>query len=233
MKRLFFLLSVLTFSLYVVGISVDKYDARDVSAICAIESTEVQGYELAIDTNPVIEIFKDYQNRTIELKHLHDDQLFAQAAPIFTTSLLKAYAHISSEDLKLDKNITLKERLDNYFQEEELKPFSQKKFFAIGAYFENHMVGYISFDTPSESGELYIRQLAVDINYWQSGIGRKLVFSLLKLFLNTTCLVLVTRRKNECARIFYNHLGFDVCEDYVHSPWDPADFIGYKKVVGH
>lgn len=96
---------------------------------------EVQGYELVIDANPVIEIFKDHQNRIIELRHLRDEQLVAQAAPIFTTSLLKAYAHISAEDLKLDKNNTLKERLDNFFQKEELESFSQKKFFAIGALF--------------------------------------------------------------------------------------------------
>lgn len=76
------------------------------------------------------------------------------------------------------------------------------------------MIGYISFDAPSKAGELYIRQLAVDTDYWKNGIGRKLVFSSLKLFPDITCLALVTRRKNDYARIFYSHLGFDTCEDY-------------------
>lgn len=235
MKRLIFLLSVMVFGTYTAEIMLNKCYVHDVFAICAADykSDEVHGYELALNANPIIEIFNDHANRIIELRQLHDKQLFAQVASVFTTSFLKAYAHISVEDLKLDTNLTLKERLDNYFQKEELEPFSQKKFVAVGAFFENHLIGYISFDVPTELGELYIRQLAVDINYWQSGIGRKLVFSVLKLFPNTTCLALVTRRKNECACIFYNHLGFDECQDYVHPPWDPADFIGYKKNIEH
>lgn len=102
---------------------------------------------------------------------------------------------------------------------------------AVGAFFKNNLIAYASFDNPTESGELYIRQLIVDTHYWQSGIGKKLVYSGLKLFPNATCLALVTRRKNECARTFYKHLAFDECEDYVHPPWDPKDFIGYKKII--
>ena len=144
---------------------------------------------------------------------------------------LKAYENITDEDLKLIKPLTRTERLDSYFQREELLPFCEKNFFVVGAFFENNLIGYISFDKPTESGELYIRQLVVNTNYWQSGIGRRLIFSALKLFPNTACLALVTRRKNECARIFYKHLAFDECEDYVHPPWDPKDFIGYKKII--
>jgi len=181
--------------------------------------------------NPIIEVFQDYQNRTIELKQIVDEQLFAQAAPIFTTALLKAYENLTDKDIKLAKNLTRTERLSSYFQQEELLPFCEKNFFVVGAFFEDHLIGYISFDKPTKSDELYIRQLVVNTNYWQSGIGRKLVFSTLTLFPNTTCLALVTRRNNECARIFYKHLAFDECEDYVHSPWDPQDFIGYKKII--
>jgi ribosomal protein S18 acetylase RimI-like enzyme len=192
---------------------------------------EVQGYQLSIDINPTIELFEDHQHRTIELRQLYDEKLFAQASSIFTAAIVKAYAHISAQDLKLDKNLTLEERLNNYFQQEELIPFCQKKIVAIGAFFENHLIGYISCDNPTKLGELYIRQLAVDTNYWHNGIGKKLVFSVLKLFPSTTCLTLVTRRKNECARIFYTHLGFNESEEYVHPPWDREDFIGYIKTI--
>jgi len=185
-----------------------------------------------IHANQVIEIFQDHHNRTIELRHIVDDKLFAQAAPIFTIAFLKAYENMTDEELKLVKPLTIKQRLDLYFEQEELLPFCEKKFFAVGAFFENNLIGYISFDNPTNLGELYIRQLAIDINYWQSSIGRKLVFSTLKLFPNTICLALVTRRKNEYARIFYEHLAFVECEDYIHPPWDPEDFIGYKKIIG-
>jgi len=181
--------------------------------------------------NQKVETFNDYQNRIIELRQVTDEQLFAQAAPIFVTSLLKAYEHASDEDLKLVKPLTLPERISTYFWQEEHAPFCAKKFFVVGAFFENSLIGYISFDKPTASGELYIRQLVVDTRYWQNGIGRKLVFSVLKLFPHTTSLALVTRRINECARTFYKHLAFDECPDYVHAPWDPEDFIGYKKVV--
>lgn len=111
-------------------------------------------------------------------------------------------------------------------------PFCEKKFFVVGAFFENHLIGYVSFDKPTESGEVYIRHLAVSTDYWQSGIGRKLVFSSLKLIPDTTCLALVMRRKNETARVFYKHLGFEEREEYLPTSWDPKYFIGYKKIVG-
>ncbi len=180
--------------------------------------------------NQIIETFQDYQNRAIELRQITDPQLFAQAAGLFTAAILKAYENISDETLKIAPN-TRKEVMDSYFQQEELLPFSEKKFFAIGAFFENHLIGYVSFDTPTKTGELYIRELMVDPNYWQNGIGKKLLFSSLNLFPTTTCLVLVTRRQNEYARTFYRKLAFDECEEYVHEPWDPKDFIGYKKVI--
>lgn len=182
-----------------------------------------------LSANEIIETFQDHQNRTIELRQITDPNVLAQAAYLFTAAILKAYENIPDEILKIAPN-TRKEVMDTYFQEEELAPFREKKFFAIGAFFQNTIVGYVSFDTPT-AGELYIRELMVDPTYWQNGIGRKLLFSSLTVFPETTCLALVTRRHNECARTFYKRLAFDECEEYVHEPWDPHYYIGYKKNI--
>lgn len=86
------------------------------------------GFAHTLSGNPVVEIFKDHQNRTIELKQIIDERLFALAAPIFTTALLKAYEHLTDEDIKLAKNSTRTERFYSYFQKEELLPFCEKSF---------------------------------------------------------------------------------------------------------
>lgn len=184
-----------------------------------------------LNAHELLVAFQDHQQRTIELRQIFDAHLFAQAASVFTAAFLKAYEAISDEDIKLAQSMTRTQRLDNYFRQEELEPFGNNSFFVIGAFHEQELIGYISFDQPTESGELYIRQLALNPYYWQSGIGKKLIYATLQVFPDVICLALVTRRTNECARMFYTHLAFTECQEYVHPPWDPQDFVGYKKLI--
>ena len=90
--------------------------------------TLVVGFVQILHANQIIEIFKDYQDRTIELKQIIDEQLFSQAAPIFTSALLKAYENITDENLKLIKPLTRTERLTPIFNAKSFFLFVKKIF---------------------------------------------------------------------------------------------------------
>lgn len=192
----------------------------------------VNSFSLILSIN---ENFLDNQGHIICLKKIIDSQVFAQARPIFTNAFLKAYEHIPDAEFSyinstLYSNFTREEYLSKFFQDDEYGTFvSHKNFYVVGAFKQEQLIGYVSFDQSKSADEVYIRQLVVDTNHWNNGIGSKLIFAISKILPQTSCLTLVTRRKNDCSRIFYKKLGFSECEECIPSEWDPNYWISYKK----
>jgi len=86
MKKFFFLLSALTSGLYAAELTLDRYDARDVAAVCAIESTLKTVYLRAFErvykdywTAEFEQLDRDYFDSHVE-KLKHDNQMFIVAA---------------------------------------------------------------------------------------------------------------------------------------------------------
>lgn len=74
---------------------------------------------------------------------------------------------------------------------------------------------------------IYIFQLAVKVDHWHRGIGKRLVFSAFDLFPETKSLVVIPRKINLMARNFYFKLGF-IESLYMHPGYNPEKYIGYE-----
>lgn len=167
--------------------------------------------------------FTTLSGKIITFKFVTDRATFMQAKEIFVRAFVKVYQQL--EDLSDERILAI-----NAAFQEEIEYFMcgpGLPFIAIGAFCDEKMIGYVSFDRPNDAGQVYIRELAVDTDCWRERIGSSLVYTSFSLFKDIKSLVLVTRRTNLAARNFYKKLGFHEDESFAHAPWDPKFFIGY------
>lgn len=184
-------------------------------------------------------LFSGYASATTEfvtkkgqLVTLNTDDISAlgQARRAFISGFYDAYKNLDMKKLQI-KNDDIKAFLEEVFDEEEAdlkNPLNNEKAHFITAHYDNKVVGFASFDMPNEKGEVYIRHLAVDSNYWQSGIGKKLVSAILDNAQEAKVMVLVTRRINKLAHDFYKSLNFVENESYIHEGLSTEKYVGFS-----
>ncbi len=132
------------------------------------------------------------------------------------------------------KDFDLKEqKIDNLEQllslEDDPKDLNnqEKEVYCRSAYVGNKVVGFATFDELDSSGKVYIRQMAVDPNYWGRGIGKQLTFSILKKLQEIKQLALIACSANTGAIDFYKKIGFTKSE-YMHEGYDTKLYIGLE-----
>ena len=148
---------------------------------------------------------------------------------IFVRSFLEVYKDFSEEQLgvKQDKE----EWLRSAFRK-KIDAFKKGdgKIFLASVKKGDKVVGFSAFNETENKGEVNIKQLAVDPEYWRQGIGKKLIFSINKKIDGIQKYVLVTRYINIGARNFYIKLGFKEC-GYECEGLDPKNYVGYELEV--
>lgn len=142
---------------------------------------------------------------------------------VFLNSFREAYQDHSEKDLAVqDKQLFLEEAFSDLSEDY----FSQKVQMIV-AKKEEKVIGLVAFEPTEVKGQLYIDHMAVDPKYWNRGIGKGLILSILNQFPKVTSLVLITRRINDVARRFYQGLGF-IEAPYMHEGYNPERYIGYE-----
>ena len=126
---------------------------------------------------------------------------------VFVRSFLEVYKDFSEEQLQIKRS--KEEWLKIGFQKER-DAFKKEdgKVLLVSAKKNSKVVGCALFEETENKGEVYIRELAVAPEYWQQGIGKKLVFSISEKISGIKKYVIVTRRCNARAKNFYAKLGF-------------------------
>jgi len=166
--------------------------------------------------------FKDRQGNKITIDPIGQSDL-KEEEEIFITAFLEAYKDFSPEQLGVKDKLQF---LQDAFADVK-EDFAIGKNLAFSAKKEGKVIGFVCFKPTEVKGQVYIAQLAVSPFYWQNGVGKELVFFVLKAIPETNHLVVIPRQLNEIARKFYEHLKFKVC-DYMHPGYDPNKYIGYE-----
>ena len=161
-------------------------------------------------------------NRTI---HWITQGDLAAERELFIKSFAQAYKDFTEQDLEI--SCTKDEFLENSFKDDREALKNGEDVYVVSIKEGDKVVGFASFDGINDVGEVYIRLLAVDPDYWYQGIGKQLVFAINQKISGIKKYVLVTRRINEMARKFYFKLGFKE-SDYIHEGLDPKKYVGYE-----
>jgi len=156
---------------------------------------------------------------------LQSELVLSAEKALFIEAFLQAYAKIPLKQLHIK---SLHPFLEEAF-EDELVDFRSKKenvFYYNALDKDKKVVGYVSFNVNPKENTAYIRQLAVSPKVWKKGLGKKLVFAILK-DAPVTNLRLVTRKVNKIGIEFYQHIGFKK-SNYKHKGRNPDLYIGYE-----
>ncbi len=146
-----------------------------------------------------------------------------ECCDVFVNAFLLAYEDLTLEQLGVqDKTLFLKDAFGDMYR--DVQTGKQKLFVAKH---QEKVIGFVSFEEAEKPHQIYIAHLAVDPNYWQEGIGKRLVFSALDAFEGVDRLVVITRKVNEVAKKFYQKLGF-VSSSYIHPGYSSEKYIGYE-----
>jgi len=147
-------------------------------------------------------VFHDRYGKEIQLQHHNagkiDKEKLDKAKEVFMKSFIEAYKNIPSENMHTF--------LSNAFDEESADFLQDKSNLHIfTAYEKEKLIGFITYEIISD--EAYIRKMALDPEYWNTGIGKVLTFALLCPFPDIKKFATVTRQSNQQARRLYEKLG--------------------------
>jgi len=146
---------------------------------------------------------------------------------IMVESFYHCYKDLTKDVLKV--NSDLKEWLSQHFSDEFIDGLKnpESPFRLLAAKVDRIPAGYAIFDVSRYPDLVYISELSVDPAFQRRGIGKQLVFSILKPLPQTVRLVLITRKANFQACAFYPSIGFKY-SDYIHEGYDPELYIGFE-----
>jgi ribosomal protein S18 acetylase RimI-like enzyme len=167
----------------------------------------------------------EFINKSREIIHLElcQKEDLIECETLFIHAFSQAYEGFTPQELGVnDKIMFLKEAFSEVSDDLSLGIQT-----LVVAKIEGKIVGFIGFKKTEKPYEIYITQLAVDPNYWQQGIGRGLVFSILDLYKDVQSLVVIQRKINIIAHQFYQNLGFTE-SSYMHPGYNPERYIGYE-----
>ncbi len=166
------------------------------------------------------------QEITYEWEREPDREAFKR---IMFDSFANCYKDIPKEVLRVSN---VEEWLSNHFSDEFLEGLKKDEcvYRLVTAKLDGKPAGYALFDLSHCPEFIYISEMAVDPAYQRKGIGRGLVFSVLKWFPKIEKIVLITRKVNTQARQFYSSLGFQ-STDYMENGYDPELYIGYDYTI--
>ena len=88
-------------------------------------------------------------------------------------------------------------------------------------------VGFAIFEMKTYPTSVYLSELIVDPNFQRMGIGKNLVFSVLRRLPELEKIVLVTRKVNFQANAFYPAIGF-TSSNYTHVGYDPEVYGSFE-----
>jgi ribosomal protein S18 acetylase RimI-like enzyme len=151
-----------------------------------------------------------------------------QAEGVYDTAFTEAYQHFTTQDLGTTSASDCKDNA--YWFYRDCEPFEQKdpKVHFMVAKNDGRVVGYLSFDDQG-NGNVYIREMAVEPRMWRKGIGSGLVSFIRALMPFTQKIMVVTRKINVAACLFYQKLGFKPVNG-VHDGFDANYYIAYELV---
>ncbi len=148
---------------------------------------------------------------------------------IMVESFVHCYKDIPKNVLKVDSE--LREWLSKHFSDSFLDELKKNGHICrlITAKADRMPAGYALFDISQSPKLIYISELAVDPSFQRRGIGKGLVFSILKFFPEAEKIVLITRKANTQARFFYPSIGFQP-SNYIHDGYDPELYTGFEYI---
>ncbi len=166
---------------------------------------------------------------TYEWKNCLDKESFKR---ISVEAVYECYKEIPAEELRMDESVGLKESLERWtddFMQELSKTLEQPEcsIQIVTAKKEEISVGFAIFEMKTYPASVYLAELVVDSNFQRQGIGKNLVFSVLKRFPEVGKIVLVTRKANFQASAFYPAIGF-ISSAYMHPGYDPEIYEGFE-----
>ena len=187
----------------------------------------------AFDTSG-LSSFELIEGITYEWNNSLDEEAFKK---ISVEAVCQCYKDIPAEELlsgsfKIDESIGLKGSLekwtDDYIQELS-KNLEQPdcSLQIVTAKKEDIPVGFAIFEMKTYPTSVYLSELLVDPNSQRNGIGKNLVFSVLRRFPELEKIVLVTRKANFQATAFYPAIGF-ASSDYIHLGYDPEIYESFE-----
>lgn len=140
-------------------------------------------------------------------------QELEKAQGVFVEAFLQAY---KGKDIQVDavrKATDVKQFLHDTFASEVDALEKQKDSVqCVLSEVDGKVVGFATFETTKNPGEVRIRQLAVDPAYKGKGIGKQLVFSVLEKIKDVNHITMQTRFFTGQTEAFYKALGFNVSE---------------------
>jgi len=92
------------------------------------------------------------------------------------------------------------------------------------------LVGFAIFGFLADGRQAHLKVLAVDPAYHGKGIGRQLVFSVIRQQPNLSTIFLDTRHVNVKAQLFYKKIGFTESSK-PHDALDPELWMGFEHHV--
>ena len=124
-------------------------------------------------------------------------------------------------------DIEIEDSLSTYFQEFICSKLQNNNSqLGIFAKQDEKLVGFALFEKITQE-EMYVREHAIDPDYWQEGVGKKLTLSILDKEPTCKKIFLLTERVNKRAQAFYESIGFQP-SCYTHEGYSSKKFLAYE-----
>jgi ribosomal protein S18 acetylase RimI-like enzyme len=107
--------------------------------------------------------------------------------------------------------------------------FSKKppEAFLVTAKKGSEIVGFVIFEMRKFQ-EVYVTPLVIHPSMQKTGLGKELIFAILKKMPNLKRMSLITMRSNTNAVCFYNHIGFKEFEDNDDHGYKPGELVSFE-----
>lgn len=175
-------------------------------------------------------ITKDHLNEEVELIWNKTGTL-QEEQNIFIDAFYKTYKELHLSELEIqDLYLFLHETFNNEIK--DAANHTNNLVWVSAVIQKKEVVGYASFDINPSLKEIYIRHLVVKPEKQQRGIGKHLVFAIKNKYPVTKKLLVLVRKVNQNAHLFYQHLGFKqgsyTHQGYNQNLYDNLEFVFNK-----
>ncbi len=170
----------------------------------------------------------------------HDKDMFVCAKELWMNTFDVLYKEYTPEQLYLKNTSEALTSLLKIAFEGEEDDFNNDKedvlFVVVSDVQTNEIVAFASYDIneTSENKTMYIRQLALNKEYRNQGLGKALILDMVKIIAqnNPVLVTVCTRDINESAINFYHKLNFqDASIKDIHPGWSEHIWRGFKLIV--
>jgi len=182
------------------------------------------GQRESLQRLPFFETWRIYDRYNRELECAwYTGEMLKEEEQIFVEAFSKTYEHLSPQELGTNDLIAgLRATMRNEYK---LAHEQREGYYLVTVRYQNRAIGFASFNRMENPRHIYVRLLAITPSWWHRGLGKQLLFAVLRMAPDAQKLCLSVRKANKNACQFYQALGFKE-SSIVHGPWELPSFYG-------